>query len=321
MKRIVFIPTFHRDLRNVLTDRQAIFFKIIEEKFGFKRVFRDSIGRVSSDLEIALVFAGPHGKQLMSDMDNIPKQTKVIMYFMGSHLFSRANSIIINALKRCDRVICGEFQSFIVRWSQYMSKFTFFPSCFAPHERYATLEYNETPIMKCLFSGCVGAKHYPVRRYLKRQVFEDSRLQELVDIMKHPRWSRIDRDIGEPKPLSKWEIEVPMGDAYAECLNKYFCSIATSSTANYVVAKYFEIPATGTLLLANRALDVEKAGLIAGKHYVPITQKNIISQIKDCLDNPGKYEEIRRSGMEYVRENHSMNNRIDQFREILEEME
>lgn len=307
-------------MRHVLTDRQAIFFKIIEEKFGFKRVFCDSIGRISNNLEIALVFAGPHGKQLMLDMKNISKKIKVIMYFMGSHHFPHANSIIINALERCDKVICGEFQSFKVRWSHYMDKFIFFPSCFAPQERYATLEYNEAPIMKCLFSGCNGVKHYPVRHYLKNQVFCDSRLQELVDIMRHPRWPRIDPETEEPRPLSKWEIEVPMGDAYAECLNKYFCSIATSSTANYVVAKYFEIPAAGTLLLANRALDVEKAGLIAGEHYVPITQGNILSQIKDCLDKPEKYEEIRRNGMEYVRKNHSMNNRIDQFKEILEEV-
>ena len=321
LKRIAFIPTIFKSLRSVLTDRFAIFFKRIEEKFGFKIVFCDSIGQIPDDLETVLVFAGPHGKQLMLDMTSIPTQIKVIMYLSGSHCFPHTNKIIINALERCDKVICGEFQSFEERWSQYLDKFIFFPSCFAPHERYAGLKYNESPVMKCLFSGCNKAKHYPMRHYLKGQIFGDSELQKLVDTIRHPRWVKIDPDTEEPRPLNEWEIEVPMGDAYAKCLNKYFCSIATSSTHNYAVAKYFEIPAVGTLLLANITPDVEKTGLIAGKHYVPITQKNIVSQIKDCLNKPEKYEEIRRNGMEYVRKNHSVNNRIEQFKEILEKIE
>ncbi len=312
--RITFIPTIYKRLKHVLTDRQAIFFKMIEEKFGFKRVSCDFMGQIPSNVEIALVFTGPHGKQLIRDMTSIPKQTKVIMYFNGSHLFSHANNEFILALNRCDRVICGEYEAFEKRWPQFMDKFIFFPSCFAPHERYASLEYNKNPVMKCLLSGCNKPKHYPVRHYLKNQVSSDSGLQELVDIMRHPRWDK------EPIAWSKWEIKVSMGDAYAECLNRYFCSITTSSTANYLVAKYFEIPAAGSLLLANIIPDAEKAGLIAGKHFVPITQENIISQIKDCLGNPGKYEEIRKNGIEYVRENHSMNNRVDQFKKILEEI-
>jgi uncharacterized membrane protein YcgQ (UPF0703/DUF1980 family) len=96
--------------------------------------------------------------------------------------------------------------------------------------------------------------------------------------------------------------------------------LSTSSKFNYVLAKYLEIPAVGSLLIANETNDLKKIGFIAGEHYVSITKENALETIYECLDNPDKYIEIRKNGMGFVRRNHSINNRFEQLKNILNEI-
>ena len=73
-------------------------------------------------------------------------------------------------------------------------------------------------------------------------------------------------------------------------------------------------------MLANETSDSIKAGFVTNQHYVPIDKSNVIKTIEQCLKEPDKYEHIRRTGMKFVRENHSVIHRINTFKEMFEEV-
>lgn len=134
----------------------------------------------------------------------------------------------------------------------------------------------------------------------------------MISIMRHPRWH-------DPSSLKSWEIEACINKSYAETLNKYFCSIATDSIYHYGLAKYFEIPAAGSLLLGVRTPDIDRAGFVPWAHYIPISEVNMLAQIEAVLIEPHAFSDIRKIGCSYVRHNHSVRNRIRQLQALIEE--
>ena len=72
--------------------------------------------------------------------------------------------------------------------------------------------------------------------------------------------------------------------------------------------------------MANETTDLGKAGFISNRHYVPITKENVYEKITQCLKNPNEYSDIRREGMEFVRKNHSINNRMDFLKSVFEDL-
>jgi hypothetical protein len=146
--------------------------------------------------------------------------------------------------------------------------------------------------MRCLLSGSSNPKVYPLRSFIKKNG------GKLVDY-KPPKY---------------------VGDSYAKLLNSYFCCATSSSIFNYAGSKYYEIPAAGSLLLANEISDLKRAGFIPNKHYVPINKTNVIKTISHCLKNPATYEHIRIEGMKFVHENHTLTNRMTMLKILFEEM-
>ena len=120
--------------------------------------------------------------------------------------------------------------------------------------------------------------------------------------------------------MVEWGQPGYVGDSYAKLLHSYFCCATSSSIFNYVVAKHYEICATGSLLLTNETADLKKTGFIPYEHYIPITKENCIEKIKHCLEHPEEYIDIRKEGMKYVRENHSLDNKMKQLGEIFDRL-
>src|SRR5262249_8848485 len=61
-----------------------------------------------------------------------------------------------------------------------------------------------------------------------------------------------------------------VGPAYARMLNRYRTSFTDGTIYRYTVAKVFEIPATGALLLVDSALraPMQRLGFVDGEHYL-----------------------------------------------------
>jgi hypothetical protein len=169
------------------------------------------------------------------------------------------------------------------------------------------IPYNPDPSNSILLSGAVSA-HYPLRQQMKR-------LHErgAYGIAYHPH----------PGYHCRYDYEQKDGDVgrgYASRINRHRAAFTDSLSFNYVVAKYFEIPAAGALLLADDAVSgpLERLGFIKGRHYVPVSKENLEERVREVLDerNRSEVDEIRRRGQELVWARHKTSDRAMQINEV-----
>jgi len=306
MKKIAYLhPIF---LNNKISDRVRNFFRSVKRTLGFNVIYSTHLTDDAKNADILLIYAAVHGKELLMESVNL-KSPKIIYLLTGPHSFKE--QIMKPVAERANLMLVTYINHFSSKFPKYKEKFIFFPLYFAPHSRYAKLKLQEKPMMRCLITGHRNPRIYPLRNWIAREITRKE-YKDIFRVMRHPRWH-------DPSPMKKWEINACINKSYAETLNKYFCSIATDLIYHYGVAKYFEIPAAGTLLLGIKTQDIDKAGFVAWEHYVPISKANIFTQVEAVLNEPGCFEKIRKDGCLYVRTNHSVRNRVRQLRTMIEE--
>jgi len=273
----------------------APFYYALRDFFKFELRYVDEVD-VDSDTDIVFIFGVPYHNRpkLIPGILELNKNTKLVLYpgdlqCYGSKLCLKNK---IKVFKKSDLIITPVYEYFVKTYPQFMSKYEFFPNFFSTHTRYIKLPFNDNPKMQCLLSGSLNSKIYPLRSFIKKD-------NSGMVIYKPPKY---------------------LGDSYAELLHSYFCCVTSSSIFNYVIAKYFEIPATGSLLLANETEDLKRVGFIPNHHYVPITKDNVFKTIDLCIKNPNDYTHIRKNGMEFVRNNHSVLNRVERLGEIFDNL-
>jgi len=296
------------------TDRFSIFFHMIKDKFGFDIRPADTFEafrRVTADQDLILAFAcEQRPRRHMEGLITLDERVKLILYMHDVHWAKlKRNEGTTKLLERSDLIMVPYYSYFKKVWPQFLDKTIFFPHFFAPHERYCNLKYNVNPKMKCLLTGNIKSDRYPIRWIVKEGVLCDDKIRNLVDILRHPRHSE----------TQYWTRKEGGGkEKYSGTINEYYCSIIDSSMWHLLLTKYFEIPAAGALLLADEPEDGEKIGLIPWEHYVLVTENRALYWIENCLKNSKDFEEIRKRGTKFIRANHSVNNRLDEFGKILE---
>jgi len=302
-KRIILVPEYY-DTSSKANERQMLLFEMLEEKCGFE-IVRANEPEIPSGAEIIVTYNIPHYNMQgpMADrLFNLNRKIKLISYMEFYRCYENVIDCEKNMSKifdRSDLILRKADEDFRRRYPQYMDKTVFFPEFFAPYGRYGNFDFSETPINQCLMAGSSANSYlYPLRNYVLKN--------------------------HDPLKIKAIHTRAGRGfvrrEAYAQLLNSYFCCIATSSCYNIALAKYFEIPAAGSLLLANECEDLKKIGFRAYKHYVPITRDNVFSQVDLVLNNPGDFLEIRKEGTEFVRKNHSIFNRFNQLKKIVGEI-
>ncbi|HKO55312.1 MAG TPA: glycosyltransferase [Thermoanaerobaculia bacterium] len=145
---------------------------------------------------------------------------------------------------------------------------------------------------------------YPLRMLMRGL---GMRRPELVRVQDHPGY-RIDYAYPE---------DVRVGRGYAQSIRSCLAGFTDASRNRYIVAKHFEIPATGALLLADRTVAPELAelGFIDGEHYVSVTADDYEPIVERVLD-PGNADEIdaiRARGHQLVYERHTTAHRAMQI--------
>lgn len=279
-----------------VTSVKSPLFYAIKQALGFDLNYADEVD-VPSDTDIVVMFGVPYHDRpkLIPGLLDLNKNIKLVMF--AGDLQCYGSECLENKLKvfdRCDLIISGCYEYFVRMYPQFLSKYEFLPNFFSPHNRYIELPFNDYPRLRGLLSGAVKRKIYPLRNIVKESpICGDS-----------AKWVQY-----SPGGFTK-------GDDYAKLLNSYFCCVTSSSIYNYVVAKYLEIPAAGSLLLANETNDLKKLGFVPYKHYIPITKQDVIETLLHCIKNHGDYTNIRKECMKFVRENHSVVNRVEKLKEL-----
>lgn len=168
------------------------------------------------------------------------------------------------------------------------------------------LPFNERPLNTVLLSGAVNF-YYPLRQQLKAL---HDRSPHRVAYHPHPGY-HCDYD---------YENDERVGRAYARTLHRHRACFTDSVKYGYVVAKYFEIPSTGALLLGDSTVGAPLAelGFAEGVHYVPVSGEDMGRQIEYVLDeaNHAALDRVRRAGQALVRERHQTADRARLIDEI-----
>jgi hypothetical protein len=168
------------------------------------------------------------------------------------------------------------------------------------------LPLNSNPENSILLSGALS-RHYPLRRQMKMLHAQGA---YAIAYLPHPGYHcRYDYQNNEN-----------VGRSYAETIKRHRVGFTDSLIYRYVVAKYFEIPATGALLLADAAVSgpLKELGFLENEHYIPVSKQNLEERIRYVLDeaNYEELDEIRKKGHELVRKRHKTGDRARQINEI-----
>jgi hypothetical protein len=159
--------------------------------------------------------------------------------------------------------------------------------------------YNACPENSIFLSGA-GSRHYPLRQQMMNLSTQKS---YSIKTHHHPGYNVRYHYSSNPN----------VGRGYAEKINKYRVGFTDCLTFKYVVAKYFEIPATGALLLAEGAVKepLSELGFVENIHYVPVSQENLEERVKYVLDekNRDELDDVRRRAQQLVWERHTTSHR------------
>ena len=168
------------------------------------------------------------------------------------------------------------------------------------------LPMNEQAENKILLSGKID-RHYPLRQQLTALADEaDFRIVEHP----HPGYQCRHDHVSS----------AAVGSGYARRINQFRAAFTDASQFNYVLAKYFEIPATGCLLLGDAAVENElsELGFRSWVHFVPVSARTLEDELRYILDvtNHDKLDEIRRTAQQLVRERHKTCDRAKLINEV-----
>lgn len=295
MKGVIIIPTFYEKRhRKGRSSRGKFLFNRISQTYKFPIIYTDTPDLKNFD--VAVIYAVPYHNRPEIPPGLLESKTKLIGYFEDLQCWDnkecQKNKEIM--FDRYDIIMGAYYEKFKKWYPQHIHKYVYFPNFFFPYKKYVKLQVPLKPKMKCLMIGSVN-EYYPFRVFIRKHRDKKGLL-----------------DVSRKKPFSE----------YPEFLSKYFCAIATVGILRgTILSKYFEIPAARVLMLAEEIMELKMVGLEANVHYVPITKKNVFSQIKKVLKKPKDYISIRDKATEFVRKNHSEINRTIQFKEVLKRIE
>ena len=112
--------------------------------------------------------------------------------------------------------------------------------------------------------------------------------------------------------------------AFARELNRYLSCFTCASVYGYTLAKYFEIPACGTLLFGEKTPLLDEFGYRDGVNFVEVSPQNFQAKFRHYLReiHPDDRARIAQAGRELVVGRHTWQHRaegiIRGFRELLE---
>jgi hypothetical protein len=186
-------------------------------------------------------------------------------------------------------------------WYFYKKLYNIKPSnniCFPKFIVNINLNINNTPIMKVVLSGAIS-KQYPMRKHIRS--------------LNHPSVKMISH------------ADNIRGDDYYLFLNKHICafSCCSNNSTPYIVNKFFEIPASGCLLLAYDEFikePLKEIGFIDGENYISCTKNNVAEKIEYICDenNIDIINKIRTCGYNLVKNNHTQMNMYELLITLIE---
>lgn len=237
--------------------------------------------------------------------DEISLFSNLVMILFDIHHGKSVRRYRIPILNKCKYVL----NSYAYVYNRYLPLHD--NNIFFPHSLAYKIEFNSNPINKILASGHLNKDIYPNRQIIYLE-------------------SKKNKDIIYHKPdyqgyrLKEQDYDKTYGKRYYQLLNKYICCFTDDANKDrpYIVAKFFEIMGSGSLLLACNELtyhEFKKLGFIDNIHYISCNMDNYLEKIEYILDpnNRENIDKIRKNGYELANKKHNYKYRSMELDKIL----
>ena len=255
-------------------------------------------------IHVCLILCDPHWIFTHNNLDYLYKSTFYKLIFEGDlHKIKERNNIKSDEIHKkyismTNLYVLANYWYCYSKFYPDVSQKSILPYPHAIHNDYH-IAFNNSPKNNILLSGsCTGS--YPARRKVKNMAQSNQR----IHILTH-----------KDKIYQK---------KYIEYMNQYLCCFTCCSNeyTPYLIGKFFEIPASGSLLLAYDKYIIEQLknlGFIEGENYISCELWNIEAKI-DFILNPRNRKEIdriRKNGYELVWKKHTLNNRMKDIEKFI----
>jgi hypothetical protein len=192
-----------------------------------------------------------------------------------------------------------EFRKFVFQnkinlvFSFYRDAFlSFFPEFKAkfrwlPNHVYTPIfkDYGLKKEIDYLLMGALHDSIYPLRTKIAKGMVNEKGFV----LHRHPGYCDYSREE---------ENEALVGTAYAKTVNKAKIFFTDDSLYKFPIAKYFEVPACNTLLLASGSAELRDLGFIDGETFVEINEGNYRKKARYYLQHERKCPAWKRNGEE-----------------------
>ncbi|RXZ78908.1 glycosyltransferase family 1 protein [Paenibacillaceae bacterium] len=223
----------------------------------------------------------------------IPKG--IILYDIHRPFASKSLFLAFIEINKINLIFSPHRDAFLHRFPELASKLRWLPShAYTP----VFHSYKQRKTIDFLFMGDTDPEVYPLRR-------------KIIDSMKdlpgfvhhlHPGYKNFS---SSPRALIRKK--------YAKEINKARMFLTDASVFKYPIAKYFEVPACRTLLLAEGLPELEELGFIDGQTFVQINSTNFMEKADFYLKNEKARREITRNGYKLIQRRHTTEIRAKQF--------
>jgi hypothetical protein len=227
-------------------------------------------------------------------------RTRVWLYLDDLQTFTdEQRAAKLNSILRAD-LLLGAYMHVIDRfYPEAAAK----PRLWVPHAASLTFQLPLRPggnvTRRVLLSGATTPLWYPHRADVERRVKAgDTRFHQHA----HPGYTGA-------------YAKAIIGAGYAAKLNSYLACLTDGSKVNYTLAKLFEIPGAGCLLLANAEMAPALGwlGFAHGVHYLSYTADTLDAVVDAVLDpaNAAAVDAIRGQGQALVWARHTVSHRAE----------
>lgn len=298
------IVAHHQGFRTYVSRELYFTFRELTAAFGWRSIETDALlGRGGSirerllrrfdELPEALLICESYNR-ISADRDAL-RRLGCRLFVLADDLHARGEELRHKraSFELCDRVLSTYGNVFAEHYPEIGDrKVAWVPHAASPDY---LLPFKRRPRNVVLLSGAVSPR-YPLRLR-----FEELRADPALAIVRHPH----------PGYRSGYDYDRDdrVGRGYAERIRSCRAALADASDLSYLVAKHFEIPATGALLLAGRevAAALAELGFVDGRHYLSVAPEEAPETIRYLLDeaNHDRLDEIREAGQRLVRQRHT----------------
>ena len=258
---------------------------------------REQLARHCGDFPEVILFWG--GEGFLCEHDREIGKLPAARWFVADDLHHQnAMPFRKRAFLLCDTILA----TYAYRFADY------FPDV-ASSRRVVSLPHSASPDFALPFN--TGARNelflsgaicnaYPLRQ--KLNAIKESGFEGIVRLP-HPGY-HCEYDYG---------ADVRIGRAFARLIWEHRAAFTDCTVFQYAVAKHFEIPATGALLVADISIEepLGNLGFVPGVHYFPVSSGDLEDRVRYLLreDHHDELDRIRRNGQALVLARHRTSHR------------